>query len=132
MRNTKRRDTPAELALRSVLHGQGLRYRVDHRPLPDLNRRADLVFYRVKVAVFVDGCFWHGCVEHKRPPVANAAWWVEKIERNRSRDRETNDLLISAEWLPVRVWEHEPVELAAQRVTQAVRTRSEEPRSLLE
>ncbi len=118
----RRRDTAPEVALRSALHRSGLRYRVDF-PLPGLRRRADIAFPAARVAVFVDGCFWHGCPEHGSWPKENAPWWREKIEANRRRDRDTDARLRDAGWLPLRVWEHEPAEAAAERVAEAVRAR---------
>lgn len=120
MQLTPRRDTTTELALRFAVHAHGLRYRVDWR-LPGLRRRADLAFPRQKVAVFVDGCFWHGCPRHMTWPKNNAEWWRAKIEGNRARDLDTNRLLRRAGWTVVRVWEHESVPSAALRVARAVR-----------
>ena len=117
------RDTDPEIALRRLLHRRGLRYRLDVRPLPTLRRRADIVFPRDRVAVFVDGCFWHGCPRHPSWPKTNAMWWREKIERNRERDRETSARLRAAGWTVVRVWEHEEASKAAERVRRAVLTR---------
>lgn len=123
MQANRRRDTKPELALRSAVHALGLRYRVDAPPLKGLRRRADLVFPRVKVAVFLDGCFWHGCPEHHTVAAANATFWAEKVSGNRTRDRDTDARLAEAGWTSVRVWEHEdPVE-AAQRVASVVRSR---------
>lgn len=102
-----RRDTKPELTLRRALHKLGLRYRVDYRPISSLRRRADIVFTRKKVAVFVDGCFWHGCPEHLKWPKSNAAWWRWKIEGNRARDVETTRVLEEEGWIVVRIWEHE-------------------------
>jgi DNA mismatch endonuclease (patch repair protein) len=121
MQATRRRDTPAELALRRELHARGLRYRVDYPPLENLRRRADIVFTRAKVAVFCDGCWWHGCPEHRTWPTANAEWWREKIDANQRRDRDTDARLAAAGWDVVRVWEHEdPVE-TAERIAATVR-----------
>ncbi|MGH3664588.1 MAG: very short patch repair endonuclease [Egibacteraceae bacterium] len=120
MQRQARRDTSPELALRRLLHARGLRYRLDARPLPDLRRRADLVFRRARVAVFIDGCYWHACPEHGTQPRANAAWWREKLERNVARDRDTGVRLDAAGWTVVRVWEHEDPEAAADRVQTAV------------
>lgn len=113
------RDTAPELALRRALHAEGLRYRVDVAPLPGLRRRADLVFTRARVAVFVDGCFWHCCPEHGTLPQSNAQWWRAKLERNAERDRDTDRVLNEAGWLVLRFWEHEPADLAAARVRDA-------------
>jgi DNA mismatch endonuclease (patch repair protein) len=123
MQVTPRRDTPSELALRSELHRRGLRFRVDVAVLRGSRRRADIVFPRARVAVFCDGCFWHGCPQHATWPKANAQWWKEKIEKNRERDHNTNELLGNAGWLPIRVWEHEDVGEAADRVEREVRRR---------
>lgn len=110
------RDTAPELALRSLLFRQGFRYRTDVRPIAGLRRKADLVFPRLRVAVFVDGCFWHGCPEHATWPKANGEFWRRKIEGNRERDADTDQRLAEAGWLSVRVWEHEEPESAAARV----------------
>jgi DNA mismatch endonuclease, patch repair protein len=123
MQNTPRRDTPAELALRRELHRRGLRYRVDIRPVRTLSRRADIVFSRARVAVFCDGCYWHGCPEHATWPKKNAEWWRAKLETTRARDADTSRRLGEAGWLVIRVWEHEPPENAADRVAEAVRER---------
>jgi DNA mismatch endonuclease (patch repair protein) len=123
MRKALRRDTAPELALRRELHRRGLRYRVDH-PLPGLpRRRADLLFVRARVAVFVDGCFWHGCSEHSVVPKANRQWWIEKIDANRRRDRHTDEHLLELGWWPARVWEHEDLRVAADRIETIVRSR---------
>jgi DNA mismatch endonuclease, patch repair protein len=122
MQRQRRRDTAPELALRSLLHRRGLRFRVDHK-LPNLRRRADLVFARARVAVFIDGCFWHGCPEHGTWPRANAEWWKEKIQANRERDIDTDRSLRDAGWAAVRLWEHEDPETAARLVETVVRSR---------
>lgn len=121
MRGNRNKDTKPELRLRSLLHQQGLRYRVATRPLPDLRRTADMVFSKAKVAVFVDGCYWHGCPQHLRPATVNAGFWSAKIEGNRARDAETDRLLREAGWTVVRVWEHEDPVQAAARVAGIVR-----------
>jgi DNA mismatch endonuclease, patch repair protein len=124
MQGQRVRDTTPELALRRRLHAMGLRYVVDRPPLPGLRRRADLVFRGPRVAVFVDGCFWHGCPDHgRREHRVNAWYWPEKIERNRRRDADTDRRLTEAGWLAVRVWEHEEPADAAARVARAVRDR---------
>jgi DNA mismatch endonuclease (patch repair protein) len=100
-----------------------LRYYVQ-RPLDfDRRRRADIVFPRARVIVFVDGCFWHSCPEHATFPRANAEWWRIKLERNRERDAETNRRLQEAGWIVIRVWEHEPPEDAAERIASVVDAR---------
>jgi DNA mismatch endonuclease (patch repair protein) len=104
----RRVDTGPELALRRALHAFGLRYRVHTAPVPGLRRKADLVFRSARVAVFVDGCFWHGCPEHgRRQHLVNSWYWPGKIARNRQRDEDTDRALGAAGWLVVRVWEHE-------------------------
>jgi DNA mismatch endonuclease (patch repair protein) len=123
MQRQRTRDTETELMLRRVLHRRGLRYRLHRRPLPHYRRLADLIFPSTKIAVFVDGCFWHGCPDHGTWPRANADFWRAKIENNRRRDVETIEYLVAAGWLPIRVWEHEDVEAAADRVEEAVRAR---------
>jgi DNA mismatch endonuclease (patch repair protein) len=107
MKAARQRDTNPELALRRELHRMGLRYRVDERPLPGIRRRADVTFRSARVAVFVDGCFWHGCPEHGTSPKANAQWWRDKIDRNRARDVDTDRRLAEAGWRVVRLWEHD-------------------------
>jgi DNA mismatch endonuclease (patch repair protein) len=120
MRRQRTQDTEAELQLRRALHAIGLRYRIHRRPLPRLRREADVVFTRARVAVFVDGCFWHGCPQHGTSPKANGEWWAAKLEANRERDLDTNVRLAEAGWTAVRVWEHEDPAAAAQRVFEAV------------
>lgn len=115
------RDTDAEVRIRRRLHSMGLRFRVDRQIVPSLRRRADIVFSRARIAVLVDGCFWHGCPTHGTWPKANADWWREKIEANRRRDADTDRKLAGAGWRVIRVWEHEPVEKAADRIAQAIR-----------
>ncbi|WP_349239595.1 very short patch repair endonuclease [Streptomyces sp. WAC00303] len=123
MAANKGRDTKPELLLRSALHRKGLRYRVSVRPVADLRRTADVVFTKARVAVFVDGCYWHGCPEHHRPATKRAKFWQEKIEGNRARDADTNAALQAQGWAVLRVWEHEDPELAAGRIERVVRER---------
>lgn len=120
MQGNRSRDTAPEKALRSALHARGYRYRVSARPVPGLRRTADLVFRRARVAVFVDGCYWHGCDEHYSQPATNAAYWSGKIGRNQARDSDTDRRLRDAGWVPVRVWEHEPLDDAVARVVGAL------------
>lgn len=115
------RDTAPELALRSELHQRGLRFRVDRRPVSGIRTRADVVFPRAKVAVYVDGCFWHGCPDHGTMPKANAEFWGPKLARNQERDREIDEMLAAAGWTVVRIWEHEDPLDAADRVEPVVR-----------
>jgi DNA mismatch endonuclease (patch repair protein) len=121
MKAVRRRDTPPELAIRSALHRRGLRFRVDRAPVEGIRRRADIVFVTARVAVFVDGCFWHGCPTHGSWPKANGDWWRRKILANQQRDADTNRKLERGGWLVVRVWEHEDPEAAAERIERMVR-----------
>lgn len=123
MARTGRRDTKPELELRQRLFARGLRYRVDAPILGSIRRRPDIVFPRARVAVFVDGCFWHGCPEHASWPKANGTFWREKIETNQVRDRDTDRRLAAAGWFVVRVWEHEDADQAADRLEKIVRDR---------
>lgn len=120
------RDTDAEWALRRELHARGLRYRVNQRPEPTLRRSADVVFTKARVAVFVDGCFWHACPEHGTVPRANRQWWSEKLAANAARDRDTDAALAAAGWSVVRCWEHDDPGLVADRVEQLVRGQARE------
>jgi DNA mismatch endonuclease (patch repair protein) len=122
MRGSTRRDTKPELALRSELHRRGLRFRVDY-PIQALGRRvrADVAFPRRRVAVFVDGCFWHRCPQHGRTPEVNLEYWQPKFKRNVERDRAVDAALRSAGWGVVRVWEHEIPPHAANVVEHALR-----------
>lgn len=123
MQANRSRDTEPELALRRLLHARGFRFRVAARPLKGIRRSADLVFGPARVAVFVDGCFWHRCPDHGTDPKTNSEYWIPKLERNVIRDRDTDELLARAGWLSVRIWEHEDPEEAAHRVAQLVRSR---------
>lgn len=120
MRANKGRDTRPERALRSALHARGLRYRVNARPLPEVRRTVDIVFPGQRVAVFLDGCFWHGCPDHHRPASRNSQFWTTKIEGNKIRDADTDRRLTESGWTVIRVWEHEKVGEAADRVRRAV------------
>ena len=121
MRGNRSRDTSPELRVRSLVHRRGLRYRVAQRPIPTLRRTADLVFRHAKVAVNVDGCFWHGCEQHYKEPKTNTAYWRNKIDGNRRRDRETDKLLTAAGWLVLRFWEHEDPQDVADLIERSVR-----------
>lgn len=116
MARQARKNTSPEIELRRALHGLGLRYRVEY-PVPGMpRRRLDVAFPRLKVAVLVDGCFWHACPEHGTMPARNGSWWEAKLSRNVERDRETDRHLGVAGWTVVRVWEHEPPDAAAARI----------------
>jgi DNA mismatch endonuclease (patch repair protein) len=116
MRAMRQRDTAPELAVRSELHRRGLRFYVDRKPIPSLRSRADIVFPRRCVAVYIHGCFWHGCPEHGTWPKANAEWWRAKIEQNQIRDRRTDHQLKAAGWTVVHAWAHEPPGAIADEV----------------
>lgn len=121
MARVRQKGTGAELSLRKELHGRGLRYRLQVPLLTKPRRVADIVFPRVRVAVFVDGCFWHGCPEHASWPKSNAQFWRDKIEANRARDADTDRRLSASGWRVIRVWAHERVGEAAERIENVVR-----------
>ncbi|MEV0435983.1 very short patch repair endonuclease [Nocardia sp. NPDC050413] len=121
MSRQRRAHTAPELALRRELHRAGLRYFVDRAPIKGQRRRADVVFPRRRVAVYVDGCFWHRCPEHATDPKNNAEWWAQKLAGNVARDRATDAALIEAGWQVVRVWEHEDPQVVAQQIVALVR-----------
>jgi DNA mismatch endonuclease (patch repair protein) len=123
MRSNRSRDTGPEMAVRRAVHAQGLRYRVSARPLPNVRMTADLVFVGPRVAVFIDGCFWHGGPEHHRLPQGNRDYWAAKVARNQERDRRADDALAEHGWLALRFWEHQPAAEVADAVAAAVRQR---------
>ncbi|NUK00271.1 very short patch repair endonuclease [Streptomyces lunaelactis] len=120
MQAIRSRDTKPERILRRLLHAQGLRYRVAAKPLPDLRRTADIVFRPTKIAVFIDGCYWHGCTEHYVPPRTNPGYWSDKVAGNIARDRDTDRRLAEAGWTVLRFWEHESPEECASTVLRVV------------
>ncbi|WP_437029504.1 very short patch repair endonuclease [Streptomyces sp. enrichment culture] len=120
MQAIRSRDTRPEILIRRLVHAAGLRYRVAARPLPDLRRTADMVFRPAKVAVFIDGCYWHGCPEHYVPPKTNSGYWSDKVTRNVKRDRETDQILKETGWLVLRFWEHEPSDSCAHKIVLTV------------
>lgn len=115
-----RRDSVPELALRRALHARGMRFTVHRRDLPGT---PDVVLSRARLAIFVDGCFWHGCPEHCVMPKNNRDWWATKLESNRQRDAAKDLRLESLGWTPVHVWEHESVDGAAAAVERLWRER---------
>lgn len=124
MRGNRSRDTLPEMAVRRELHRRGLRYRVDYRPLPHARRRSvDIAFTRAKIAVLIDGCFWHACPVHYVASTTRVDYWQPKIAHNVQRDAETNRLLEEAGWTVLRFWEHEIPADVADMVEEAVRIR---------
>jgi DNA mismatch endonuclease (patch repair protein) len=127
MQGNRSRDTKPELAVRRLLHAAGLRYRVARAPSRNVRRRADVVFGPTKVAVFIDGCYWHGCPEHFKAPKTNPGYWAPKIAGNIARDRETDALLSAEGWLVLRFWAHEDPFACADRIRDAVLARRGSP-----
>ncbi len=124
------RDTSPEVAVRRLLYAAGYRYRL-HRKVPGMPRRTiDIAFPGTKVAVFLDGCFWHGCPEHATQPKANKEWWRQKLDRNISRDLETTERLSEEGWVVLRFWEHESPDAVAGRVAQVVTERRVRSRTM--
>jgi DNA mismatch endonuclease, patch repair protein len=119
MSSQRSRDTAPEVSIRKLLHARGLRFRVAW-PVPGLKRRTiDIAFTRVRIAVFVDGCFWHVCPVHATSPAANGAWWTDKLTKNQARDLATNAHLAQQGWRVMRIWEHEvPAEAAAKIIAE--------------
>lgn len=120
MQAIRSRDTKPEKLIRRLVHAQGLRYRVSVKPLPDLRRTADMVFRPAKVAVFIDGCYWHGCPEHYVPPRTNPGYWSGKVAGNVARDRDTDQRLAEAGWTVLRFWEHESADGCALAIASTV------------
>jgi DNA mismatch endonuclease (patch repair protein) len=125
MSRQRTRDTAAEVAIRRVLHRRGLRFRVNFRPIAGLRTTADIAFTRARVAVYVDGCFWHSCPQHATVPRSNREWWISKLAKNQERDRATDEALAVAGWMSMRVWEHEVPDEAAARIAAAVAARNQ-------
>ncbi|HML39854.1 MAG TPA: DNA mismatch endonuclease Vsr [Bellilinea sp.] len=123
MEAAKPKDTLPEIKLRAALKELGIDFEVDVKPIEDLKRRADILFREDGIAVFVDGCFWHGCPIHGTQAKANAEFWTEKIKRNKDRDVDTNQRFEAAGWTVIRVWEHEyPIE-AAMKIAEIIERR---------
>jgi DNA mismatch endonuclease, patch repair protein len=121
MQANRGRDTSIEWAVRRLTHARGMRYRVGARPERDIRRTADMVFATPRVAVFIDGCFWHGCEAHYRRPSVNMDYWAERVARNQARDLETTRLLEDRGWTVLRFWEHEPPTEVADAIERVVR-----------
>lgn len=125
-RANRRRDTKPEIRIRSNLHGRGLRYRKDLLLRSgDVRVRPDVVFTRRRIAVFVDGCFWHGCPDHQHTPKRNREYWAPKLRANVDRDRRVDAALAADGWTVIRIWEHEDPDHASERVEVTVRERAE-------
>ena len=122
MQGNRSRDTKPEMAVRSAVHRRGIRFRVAVRPQPEFARTADLVLRKTRIAVFVDGCFWHGCADRHTPLTTNSQHWADKIARDIERDTETTAYLQRTGWMVLRFWEHEDPEDVADRVQEAVRS----------
>jgi DNA mismatch endonuclease (patch repair protein) len=133
MKANRRRDTRPELRFRRSLHALGMRFIVD-APVPGTSRRrrADVLLRGPRIAIYVDGCFWHSCPEHQHLPRANREWWKRKFSSIMQRDYDTDVAVLAAGWVPVRIWEHEDPDDAAARVhslaTSAMRSRSSQAR----
>jgi DNA mismatch endonuclease, patch repair protein len=125
MKAQRNHDTGCELALRRALHHLGLRYFVHRHPLKQLRREADIMFGPTKVAVFIDGCFWHSCPTHGTIPLSNHEWWKTKLERTKIRDSETVQLLEKAGWVVIRVWEHEDAYAVSSRIYNLIQQKRE-------
>jgi DNA mismatch endonuclease (patch repair protein) len=122
MLGNRGRDTKPELLVRRALHAEGFRFRVDHRPEATLRTRADIVFTKRRIVVYIDGCFWHGCPVHGTQPKANADYWTPKLARNIERDVESTLALEARGWTVLRYWEHEPVTEVVARIGDFLRT----------
>ncbi len=120
MQANRPRDTALERSIRSALHREGLRFRKHKRPVVDIRCEADVVFPTERLAVFIDGCFWHGCPQHATRPAANGEWWAAKLNGNMKRDRLNDERLRAAGWTVVRIWEHEKERVAAKRVSEVL------------
>lgn len=106
MARTRGKDNPRERELRSALHRQGLRFRIHYPAVTGTKRSIDIAFTRQRVAVFCDGCFWHGCPIHATTPKTNREWWMDKIAANKARDLDTDTRLVNSGWSVLRIWEH--------------------------
>src|ERR1035437_5744959 len=123
MARQRSRDTGPAIDLRRHLYSGGWRYRLHETVVPGTRRSIDIVFRRSRVAVFVDGCFWHGCPIHSSIPRSNERWWQEKLDKNIQRDRDTDMRLREAGWSVVRVWEHQDSSEAAVEIAAVVHHR---------
>ena len=120
MLGNRSRDTKPELAVRRILHAEGFRYRVAYRPVKEFRRTADIVFTRLRIAVFIDGCYWHACPRHGTTAKSNAGYWSAKISGSVARDADTNMRLEAAGWTVLRYWEHDDPNEVAAKIARAV------------
>ena len=119
-KSQKTKNTAPELAVRRMLHAAGLRYRLDMRADPSVRSKPDIVFTRPRVAVYIDGCFWHGCAAHFIPPKNNAAWWAKKIAENRARDKRHRKALRDCGWTVLTYWEHDEPRWVFEQIAMTV------------
>jgi DNA mismatch endonuclease (patch repair protein) len=120
MQSNRSRDTAPEVALRSALHRRGLRFRKHVRPVPGVACTVDVLFPTERLALFIDGCYWHSCPQHASSPITNGEWWRAKLAATRERDLRNTQTLNDAGWTVLRIWEHEEVEAAATRVSEVL------------
>ena len=123
MQSNRPRDTRPEVLLRSGLHAAGLRFRKNYRPIKGSRCEVDVAFTRWRVAVLLDGCFWHGCPQHATRPATNRDWWAAKLDANIARDQRTNKMLSDAGWTVLRFWEHEPTAEVVARIQNVIKDR---------
>lgn len=116
MARTLGKDNPRERELRSALHRQGLRFRIHYPGIPGTRRSIDIAFTTLRLAVFCDGCYWHGCPIHATVPKVNREWWKDKIAANKARDLDTDTRLANDRWEVLRIWEHVPIDDAVALV----------------
>jgi len=125
MARTRAFDNPRERAIRSLLHRAGHRFRIHYRAIPGTTRTIDIAFPRLRLAVFCDGCFWHGCPLHSTQPKTNVEWWRQKLDANMTRDRDTDARLLAAGWSVLRIWEHAAIENAVAAVERRLKSLGE-------
>lgn len=125
MKSNRGKDTKLELRVRKALHARGFRYRLQ-RKVPGSNRRTiDIAFSRQHIAVFIDGCFWHGCPLHHTVAKTNGEFWAAKVARNRERDRDTDRMLLRAGWVAARYWEHQATDEIVEDIVSRLTARDE-------
>lgn len=120
MQRVRQSGTDCELRVRKALHKAGLRYRVNIIPEKSLRTRADIVFPRKRIAIFIDGCFWHSCPIHGTLPTKNQSWWTAKLNANRERDERATNLLRDLGWIVLRFWSHENVGSVVETVKEVL------------